>query len=327
MKKKKTVLFLALLLMVFISWTSSGEKEYQQKWSKVGILPVRDLYSAHWCGYSSIVYFHVLSQHESDIKGGIRLYDVKKGKREWISKDSNSGLGFCSTDGSVAFWYSKDGLMAYDTRVGRKWRTEIDLAKLKASIRSSPVNNTLLVAGVDRDEVANLLSKNLQGWKILKEPLNPSQMCGESSWSRDGTYFHIREKINRGKCRLAIYDANGKLQRYVDNSPVRAEELIVSGSYYFLDRLDYLIKKIDIKTGETNSYPVPKGIQGFDINSKGELIYWISPSKGPNIWFANKIEDNPYLLEYEGGAPRFSPGGEYLYFHANNEGIVVLKRK
>ena len=71
---------------------------------------------------------------------------------------------------------------------------------------------------------------------------------------------------------------------------------------------------------------MPEGTLGFDISSKGEVVYWIKKEKGPNIYFANKLGDKPRLLEYRGDSTRFSPDGEYFYFNEGGE-WVVLKRE
>jgi dipeptidyl aminopeptidase/acylaminoacyl peptidase len=320
-----------LFLLLFVVWSSAEEKKYPPEWTKVGTLPnSRSIDDYHWCGDSAIIYFHVTYEMYDDFRGGIMLYDVKKGKRHWISKDSDTRVGFCNSDGSVVFWYSKNGLMAYDVKTGRARSTGIDLTKFKASIRPSLINNTILVVGVDRNRLASSLSNNLQGWRILQESLAPAQSCDQSNLARDGDYFYNWGKdIRTGKCRLSIYDANGNLQRSVDNlKPIfnGSRQLIISGGYYVLDKSNHLIKKIDVNTGEITAYTVPDKTQGFDINTKGELIHWISKDKGANIWFANKLGDKPYLLEYEGSAPMFSPSGDHVYFHVGNEGIVILKK-
>lgn len=331
---RKSLIVILLLLICTASFTSAGEK-YSPKWSKIGILPnSRSVDDYNWCGDSSIIYFHITSEMYDDFRGGIMLYDVKTVKRRWISKDSNTGVGFCNADGSVVYWYSKNGLMAYDVKTSRARRTGIDVTKFKVSLHPFSNNNTILVAGVEMDKTADLLT-NLQGWRILKVPfdISRSQTCndGKIILSKEGDYFSFYRKISKGKCRLAIYDTNYNLQRYIDDLPSRPfiRELITSGGYYFLERRknkeSRLIKRIDIKTGKTTSYPVQENTQGFDINSKGELIYWVSTHKGPNIWFANKLGDASFLLEYEGSSPRFSTTGKYLYFH--EKGVVVLERK
>jgi hypothetical protein len=222
--------------------------------------------------------------------------------------------------------------MAYDVKTGRKWRTGIDVTKYNASICPSLTNSTILVVGVDRSQLASSLLKNLQGWRILirkDEHRSLTSPCA-NKLARDGNYvYYIRKNSHTEKWQCSIYDADGKLQRVIDNIPVPVDDsnvLIVSEGFYFLDKSNRLIKRIDIKTGETTAYPAPEGTRGLDVNSKGELIYWIQQkTKGPNIWFANKFGDTPFLLEYEGSIPRFSPTGKYLYFHG--VGVVILERK
>ena len=328
---RKSLIVILLLLICTASFASAGEK-YSPKWSKVGILPnSRSVDDYNWCGDSSIIYFHITSEMYDDFRGGIMLYDVKTGKRRWISKDSNTGVGFCNADGSVVYWYSKNGLMAYDVKTSRARRTGIDVTKFKASICPSLINNTILVTGVGRTQLASSLSNKLPGWRILirkDEYRSITHPCG-NNLARDGDYVYYWDKHSHtGKTQLSIYDADGKLQRVIDNIPINVDDsrvFIVSGGFYLLDKSNHLIKRIDIKTGKTTSYPVQENTQGFDINSKGELIYWVSTHKGPNIWFANKLGDASFLLEYEGSSPRFSPTGKYLYFH--EKGVVVLERK
>lgn len=302
------------------------------KWNKIGTLPEgRSVNDYCWCGDSAIMYYHITYQMYDDFRGGIMLYDLKTKKRSWISKDSNTSVAFCNKDGFTAYWYSKDGLMAYDVKTGRKWRTGIYATNYKASICPSLINNTILVVGADRNQLASSLSNNLPGWRILihkNEYRSLTDPCG-NILARDGDYvYYWGKNSSTGETQFSIYDADGRLQRVIDDIPHHVDGscvIIISGGFYFLDKLNHLIKRTDIKTGESTSYPVPERTQGFDISSKGELIYWIQQKKGSNIWFANKFGDPPFLLKYEGSLPRFSPSGKYLYFHG--VGVDILERK
>lgn len=199
----------------------------------------------------------------------------------------------------------------------QKWLA--DISKGRKNIYIIPSND-------DKQGRLEDLLKKLPDWRMMQIPFT-AELCDIGDWARDGGYFYLMTTDpNTGICRTAIYDANGRLKRYPD-PPFEDEyrTVIIKGGYYVLDTKANLLIMTDIETGEKRIYPAPEGTLGFDISFKGEVVYWIKKEKGPNIYFANKIGDKPRLLEYRGGATRFSPDGKYLYFSA--AGLVVLKRE
>lgn len=345
------------------------------KWRKVAVLKnaIGGIDSISWCGKSSIVYFyeipHVTSQDPGYIvfRGGFKLYDVKTGKEHSIIKDIMTGRPFCNADGSFVYWFggkkfkerekkSENAtlLSGYDTKTGHIWQDTlsskvIDNRYVLPYLLPSPTNNIMLIYMIpfndDKQGRLEDLLKKLPEWRMMRIPFT-AMLCHYigGDWARDGGYFYLKTTdANTGRCRIAIYDANGRLKLYPD-PPFKVKDeyftVIIKGVYYVLDPKANLLIMTDIETasvlfdlkieaGEKRTYPVPEGTLGFDISSKGEVVYWTSTrkEKGPNIYFANKLGDKPRLLEHRSdGVARFSPDGEYFYFSAGGE-WVVLKRE
>ncbi len=364
-----------LLLLLNVSAYSAPKDEDNEKikaepnipkWRKVAVITdafFGSIIDEKWCGNSALVYFHITDQEYGEIKkGGIKFYDIKTGKGRWIIENPKTSRPFCSGDGTIVFWYGgavldnfKDNakigttatLWGYDTKTNRTWRVaEGNLLNLNGDINlvwASPIDKTILFLGFNQKELASL-SINLPNWRILKISVETlwGKMCRGGDWARDANYFYLNIEpyniftgISEG-CQMAIYNANGELQRYVSSIPQSKDRIpdkavVVQGGYLILDRLSKRIIRMDIETGEKRSYQIPEGTSVFDISPKGEAIYRIKSEKGPNLWFTNKLEGKPYLLEYRViSMPRFSPDGEYIYFQfyeARKQEGIILKRE
>lgn len=332
------------------------------KWHKVAAIKNIDGESIKWCGKLSIVYFSIPHPEYGKFEGGIEFYDLKTGKSRLITDDPKTSKPFCSADGSVVFWYGsvildnfKDNakikttatLWGYDTKTNRSWRVaEGNLLNLNGDINlvwASPIDKTILFLGFNQKELANL-SIDLPNWRILKISLDSlgGKICRGGDWARDANYFYFNiepRNIFTGRkkeCQMAIYDANGEFQHYVGyiakpEERYPDETVLIHGGYYMFDRSNNQIIRMDIETGKRRSYQLPKGTDGFDISPKGEIIYWVTSNKGSSIWFASKLGDKPRFLEF-GAAPRFSQGGEYIYFYSYvaeepEVGVEILERE